>query len=148
MATLTTSVNYGVTINGKLHGNTIEKSYTNVEQVYHQVVNVSTSIQELVGFASTEKAGDIADDKLKFMAITNLDATNFVTLSFTTDNASASVADSAGFKLLPGTTFIITDDDIAVGTAPASLSLTQLDGVYGLADTAACQLEIFIGATA
>ena len=148
MATLTVTVQESVTIEGKLYGNTVAKEFTSIEQVYQQVVNVGTSIQELIGFDPTEKAGNIADDKMKYMRITNRDATNFVTISFDLANASASVSDVAGFKLNPGCSFLLNDDDLGVATAGAGVSLSQLDAIYGLADTAACKVEIMIGATA
>ena len=94
MATLTTTVQESVTINGKSYGNTIEKTHSSIEQVYQQVVNVDTSVQELFGFAASEKAGDVAIDKAKYIRFTNLGA-NFVTIYFSSDSATGSVEDIA-----------------------------------------------------
>lgn len=144
MATLTTTVQESVTINGKLYGNTIEKTHSSIEQVYQQVVTVGTSIQEIIGFAGTEKAGELADGKLKYLRITNT-GVNYVEIFF---DISDTGNDTASFKVEPGCSMIITHDQVGFGTAAATTSLSQLDAIHGIANTAAVALEIFIGLTA
>jgi len=146
MATLTTTVQESVTINGKLYGNTIEKTHASIEQVYQQVVNVGTSVQEIMGFASTEKAGELADGKLRYLRITNTDADNFATIYY---DIADTGNDTAGFKLEAGCSMVITHDSVGFGTSAATISsLTQLDAIIAKADTADVKLEIFIGLTA
>jgi hypothetical protein len=146
MATLTTTVQESVTINGKLYGNTIEKTHADIGQVYQQVVTVDTSVQEIIGFAGTEKAGELADGKLKYLRITNT-GVNYVEIYF--DVAAATTGnDTASFKLDPGCSMIITHDQVGFGAAAATTSLSQLDAIHGKANTAAVALEIFIGLTA
>lgn len=147
MATLTTTATESVTINGKVYGNTITKTHASIEQVYQQVVTVGTSIQELFGFAASEKAGDVAIDKAKYIRFTNLGA-NFVTIHFSSDNASASVEDTASFIIEAGCSMIITDDQLGVGTAAASITPVDMGSISAIADTAAVTMEIFIGLTA
>jgi len=147
MATLTTTVQESVTINGKSYGNTIEKTHSSIEQVYQQVVNVDTSVQELFGFAASEKAGDVAIDKAKYIRFTNL-GVNFVTIYFSSDSATGSVEDTAAFIIEAGCSMVITDDQLGIGTAAASTTPIDMGSIIAKADTAAVKMEIFIGLTA
>tara|TARA_R110002012_G_C11515098_1_gene598859 strand:+ start:394 stop:828 length:435 start_codon:yes stop_codon:yes gene_type:complete len=144
MATLTTTVQESVTINGKLYGNTITKTHSSIDQVYQQVVTVGTSIQEIIGFAGTEKAGELADGKLKYLRITNT-GSNFIEVFF---DIAGSGNDTASFKVEAGCSMVITHDQVGFGAAAASTSLSQLDAIHGKADTAAVAVELFFGLTA
>lgn len=146
MATLTTTATESVTINGKVYGNTITKTHASIEQVYQQVVTVGTSVQEIIGFAGTEKAGELADGKLKYLRLTNTGA-NYVEIFF---DIAGSGNDTAAFKVDPGCSMIITHDEVGFGTAAGTTTTSgsQLDAIHGKANTAAVALEIFIGLTA
>lgn len=144
MATLSTTITESVTINGKVYGNSVSKDYTGIEQVYSQVVTIGTTVQEMIGFAASEKAGELADDTLRYFRITNLDSTNFITIYFDLNDGGT---DTAGFKLNPGASFILNDDDLGIATSASVTSLSQLDAIIGKADTSDVKVEIFIGLT-
>ena len=131
MATLTYTVKETVTINGKVVGNEIVKAVTGVNkyQQFTMTVPTSTTIG-IVLFATLAQYGSVKDGDLEYVRITNLDGTNFIDLSF--DNGT----DGATIRLEAGGSLILTSD---------TLNGVQLDYIKGQADTADCEIEVFIG---
>ena len=131
MATLTYTVKETVTINGKVVGNEIVKAVSNVNRYQQFTMTIPTSGPiGVVEFGATAEYGVVEDASLKYVRITNLDSTNFVTLAF---GNGTSVS---GFTLQAGGSFILTSD---------TLDAIQLNYIKGEADTADCEIEVFIG---
>lgn len=81
MADLTLTITEAVTLNGTSHGATNTQTITGVTDVLHRIVDVPTSgYIDLVNFAATASGVAIADTTAKHIRITNLDASNFITL--------------------------------------------------------------------
>ena len=148
MATLTSTITEAVTINGAARGNTITQTYT-VNDVYERVVNVPTSQVTLYTTHASVPEGSVFDDDLvEYVRITNLDSSNHVTLEIT--NAGS---DEALFRLNPGDSFVLGKHD---GTSPVGVcsfkeggavdsTLHEITHMKAQADTAACQVEVFVG---
>ena len=131
MPTLTYTIKESVTINGKVVGNEIVKAVSNVNRYQQFTMTIPTSGPiGVVEFGATAEYGVVEDASLKYVRITNLDSTNFVTLSF---GNGTSVS---GFTLQAGGSFILTSD---------TLDAIQLNYIKGTADTADCEIEVFIG---
>lgn len=138
MATLTSTITESVTINGKSLGNTIEKSVASVNNIYQTVLSVKTAgMISIIGFgaAGSEQMGTLDDGDLKYFRITNLDATNFISLQFS-DGSNLSK-----LKIAAGESFVYFLDQADTGSG----SIVQLDSIKAQADTAECQVEVFIG---
>ena len=146
MATLTTTITESVTINGATRGNTISQDFT-IHDVFERVVTVPTSEVTLYSTHASVPQGSVFDDDfVKYARITNLDSSNFITLSIT--NAGS---DEALFKVLAGDSFILTlhDDSTSFkeGGAADDTSLHAISTIKAQADTGACQVEVFVGSS-
>lgn len=143
MATLSLTISEEITINGgqKSTSNTLD--ITGVTQLDQRIVKVGTSEQSLVLFDSAEAAGQFADSNVKYLRITNTDTSNFVTLRMTAGNDEYFVKVSAGNTFLLFDTVMDADSDAAVATA----SLANIDSIKAQANTAACNLELFIASS-
>jgi len=141
MPTLTTKIKESVTLNGKVYGNEITKTHASITTARQNIIDVdSGSSSELFNFAAARAGmGTVQDAKAKYIRITNLDGTNFVTINLYLD---LSTDEYAAFNLKAGDSLIITKDTIKTGSV--TTSLTQLDAIHALANTADCQVEIFI----
>tara|TARA_R110002012_G_scaffold317013_1_gene532737 strand:+ start:2398 stop:2817 length:420 start_codon:yes stop_codon:yes gene_type:complete len=138
MATLTSTITEAVTINGKSLGNTITNSVTSVNNVYQTVISVKTASPVNIitfGASGSEAMGTIDDGDMKYLRVTNIDATNFVNLTF------AVSSDSSKLKLAAGDSFVYFLDQADTGGG----SIAQLDSIKAQADTAECKVEVFIG---
>ena len=142
MADLTLTITEAVTLNGTSHGATNTQTITGVTDVLHRIVDVPTSgYIDLVNFAAAASGVAIADSTAKHVRITNLDATNFVTLRVReTSVQEYFVKIEAKDSFILGNSVADAND---AGTG-ASASLTNIDEIEALADTASCEVEIFI----
>ena len=141
MSTLTTKIKESITLNGKVYGNEITKTHASITTVRQSIVDVdSGSSTELFNFAAARAGlGTVQDAKAKYIRITNLDSSNFIIVNLFLD---LSTDEYAAMKVFPGGSLVLTKD--ATKTGSQTTSLTQLDGVHAQADTADCQVEIFI----
>jgi hypothetical protein len=141
MSTLTTKIKESITLNGKVYGNEITKTHASITTVRQSIVDVdSGSSTELFNFAAARAGlGTVQDAKAKYIRITNLDSSNFIIVNLFLD---LSTDEYAAMKVFPGGSLVLTKD--ATKTGSRTSSLTQLDGIHAKADTADCQVEIFI----
>tara|TARA_R100001443_G_scaffold51865_2_gene63668 strand:- start:200 stop:637 length:438 start_codon:yes stop_codon:yes gene_type:complete len=141
MSTLTTKIKESITLNGKVYGNEITKTHASITTVRQSIVDVdSGSSTELFNFAAARAGlGTVQDAKAKYIRLTNLDSSNFIIVNLFLD---LSTDEYAAFKVFPGGSLVLTKD--ATKTGSRTTSLTQLDGIHAKADTADCQVEIFI----
>tara|TARA_R100000353_G_scaffold34673_1_gene27712 strand:- start:1306 stop:1740 length:435 start_codon:yes stop_codon:yes gene_type:complete len=142
MADLTLTITEAVTLNGTAHGATNTQTITGVSNVLHRIVSVPTSgYIDLTNFASSASGVAIADGSAKHIRITNLDSTNFVTLRVRETSVQEYFV-----KIEAKDSFILGNsvaDANAAGTG-ATVSFTNIDEIEALADTGACEVEIFI----
>ena len=153
MANLTVTVSESVTLNGAVRGNTNELTITGIEHVMERIVTVPASADTTVLLAkatvnSEDSAVDIQDTK--YIRVTNLDATNPVTLSLQIDNDEDSSAadESCSVLLEAGKTFILgtPHEALAVGGGGASIQtdLHDLESILVDSGSNAVKLEVFV----
>jgi hypothetical protein len=110
--------------------------------VNDRIVSVGTAEQSLLLFDTAAAAGQFADSTVDYLRITNLDSTNFVVLRLTHGS------DEYFVKIAAGDSFVlfetVMDADSAAGVATATLA--NIDSIKAQADTAACDVEIFVAA--
>ena len=140
MATLTVSITESITLNEKQRGGNTTVDITGVNYVDDRIVKVGTSEQSVILFDTNEAAGQFKDTQVDYLRITNLSTTNFITLRMTAGN------DEYFVKVPAGDSFVLFDTtmdaDSASGVATASLA--NIDSIKAVADTAACDVEIFV----
>ena len=146
-ATLTVTVTEAVSLNGYDQGSKNTLTIASINEVNKRIVTVPASEIEVVALSTANASGTFIEGDVRYMRFTNLDDTNHLTLTFKNENA-----DEFAVKLDKGQSFIFNADlsggvvdtmDGIDGTG-LTLSLGDLVNVTALADTAACDLEIFV----
>jgi len=81
MATLTITVTEAVSLGlGATDRGTVNTQTVTVDEVDHRIMDIGTVWTDLIKFATVNAAGTFKDDTVKYLRITNLDTTNFLTL--------------------------------------------------------------------
>ena len=142
MATLTVSISESVTLNGMERAAVNTTDFTGGTLVNDRSLNVGSAEQSLLLFDTAAAAGQFAESTVDYLRITNLDSTNFVVLRMTAGS------DEYFVKIAAGDSFVlfdtVMDADSAAGVTTATL--TNIDSIKAQADTAACDVEIFVAA--
>jgi len=148
-ATMTVTVTESINLNGMNQGATNTLSLASIAEISKRIVNVPASEVEIVAMSTAVASGTFVESTVKYIRITNLDDTNHVVLTFKSEGNH-----EFAVKLDKGQTFIyngdisggVVDTMDASGSA-LSLALEDLVNITALADTAACDLEIFVAST-
>ena len=147
-ATLTITLKESIELNGVEQGATNEKTIASVNEVSKRIVTVTTTEAEVIAFhASAISSGTFIEGDVRYMRFTNLDDTNHVTLTFKNEND-----DEFAVKVDAGHSFIYPGDNSggvvdtmdAIDGTGLTYSLGDLVNVTADADTASCDMEIFI----
>jgi|TARA_X000001382_G_scaffold23485_1_gene14381 hypothetical protein len=143
MATLKVTVKEELVLNGKDMGNENFLSISGINSAEHRIIDVATAEQSILLFDSAVAAGTYADSTLKHLRITNLDSTNFVQLRFVRSGQQYYA------KVEPGETFILGNSEMYADATGSSSSeaFGNIDAIHAKANTAACELEVFIATT-
>jgi hypothetical protein len=153
-ATLTVNLSESITINNKDYGSTQSFTIASIANVNRRIITVTTTESVIMTMSATSMGpGQYIDENVKYMRFTNLDSTNFITLTFRNqDNDEVAIKleayksfiwagdDSDGMNLVMNAT---QDADAASSTNFGSLTNIQAD-----ADTGSCDLEIFVAEVA
>jgi hypothetical protein len=148
-ATLTVTITESISLNGQDKGSTNELTVASVTEVSQRIVNVPTSEVVVLAMGTAVAAGQFVEGDVKYIRLTNKDDTNHVTLVFRSENSN-----ECAHKLDAGHSFIYGGDNSGgvVDTHDASasaltVSLDDLVDITAQADTAACDVEIFVAGT-
>ena len=146
-ATLTVKIHESISLNGKDQGATTSLSLSSINEISKRIVTVTTTEAEVVAMSTTASSGTFIEGDVRYMRFTNLDDTNHITLTFKNEND-----DEFGVKLDKGQSFIyngdisggVVDTMDAIDGSGLTVSLGDLVNVTADADTASCDMEIFI----
>ena len=147
-ATLTVTLTESIELNGVEQGGTNTKTISSVNEVSKRIVTVTTTEAEVIAFhASAISSGTFIEGDVRYIRFTNLDATNFIALTFKNEND-----DEFAVKVDAGHSFIYPGDNSggvvdtmdAIDGTGLTLSLGDLVNVTADADTASCDMEIFV----
>ena len=148
-ATLSVTLTESINLNGYDQGSKNITTIASIAEVSKRIVTVTTTEAVVATFSAAIAAGNYIAANIRYMRLTNLDDTNFITLTFRNqDNDEFAVKVDAGNSFLlygdnaNGMTAIFNateDADAASSTNFGSLTNLQAD-----ADTASCDLEMFI----
>ena len=148
-ATMTVTLTESINLNGTNQGATNTLSLASIAEISKRIVNVPASEVEVVAMSTAVASGTFIESTVKYIRFTNLDDTNHITLTFKDE-------DNTEFAVLldKGQTFIYNGDiaggvvnTMHAGGSALTVSLNDLVNVTALADTAACDLEIFVAST-
>ena len=149
-ATLTVTVAEDITLNGIQQGASNTKTFASINEISKRIVTVTTTEATIATFhASAIGAAQFLEANVRYMRFTNLDDTNFITLTFTNENN-----DEVAIKLDAGQSFIWNGDNSggvvnvfnATENADANsdVALGDLTTIQADANTASCDLEMFV----
>ena len=150
MANLTVTHTEDITLNGQQFGGTTIKSFTGINEISKRILTITTTECVINTFSSAvASAGHYTAADVRYIRFTNLDGTNFITLTFRNQDN-----DEVAIKLDAGQSFVLNGDnangmtaifnatqdaDAASDTAFGSLTNIQAD-----ANTGSCDLEMII----
>ena len=142
-ANLTIGITEAISLNGQTWNGETKKVIPNINEYSKRVVTAPASQEVyLIKFASTPGPGQYKASDVKYIRITNLDDTNFLSIKVTDDTTSTMVF---FIKLLPGQFFILSNTSLfASGTGASFTSFATASGIAVTADTAAIDVEIAV----
>jgi hypothetical protein len=151
---MTVTVKEAVTINGRDYGSTQDFSMASIADVNRRIVTVTTTEAVVMTLASAPAtAGKFIAAKVKYMRFTNLDGTNFITLTFRNqDNDEVAIKVDAGQSFIwagdnsDGMTAVMNATQDA--DADSFANFGSLTNVQADANTGSCDLEIFVASVA
>ena len=146
-ATLTVKIHESISLNGKDQGGTTSLSLASINEISKRIVTVTTTEAEVVAMSTAASTGTYIEGDVRYMRFTNLDDTNHITLTFKNEND-----DEFAVKLDKGQSFIyngdisggVVDTMDAIDGTGLTMSLGDLVNVTADADTASCDMEIFV----
>ena len=158
MANLVVTLTEAVTLNGAARGSTNAVTIAGVNDIYHRIVSCPDDVplslatfKSTVGVAIAEQLMDI--ELVKYIRITNLDASNPIILNLLIDTGEddsaadlgASIEIEAGKSFLMGSPHesILVDDDAATVNV-SNVALMDLRSIHVDPVSEAVQVEVFI----
>jgi len=148
-ATMTVTLTESISLSGVDQGATNTLSIGSIAEVNKRILTVPTSEVEVIAFGTAVSSGTFVESTAMYIRFTNLDDTNHIVLIFK-DEANAEFA----VKLDKGQSFIY-NGDLSGGVVdtmdalngPVTPTLADLVNVTAKADTASCDLEVFVAST-
>ena len=142
MATLTITLTEAVTLgDGATDRGTTNTQTVTVDEVDHRIMDIPTSWVNIIKFAAANAAGTFADGTVKYLRITNLDSSNFLSLRIRTNSLEYFVKVEAEDHFILGNNVMDAESGTQFGT---DVSFANIDEIQAKADTAAVQVEYFI----
>ena len=149
-ATLTVTLTEAITLNGYDQGSKNIQSVGSIAEVQKRILTITTNEATVATMSgAVASSGHFNDSFVRYMRFTNLDDTNFLTLTFTnTDN------DEVAIKLDAGNSFMWFADNsggmvdvfnaATAGDAASDTALGSITNIQADANTGNCDLEMFI----
>ena len=149
-ATMKVTLTEQIILNGRDQGSKNELSVSGINEISKRIVTITTTESTIATFsAAVASAGHYVAADVRYIRFTNKDDTNFITLTFRNQDN-----DEAAIKLDAGQSFIWNGDNANGMTAvlnatedadaASSTNFGSLTNIQAVADTASCDLEVFI----
>ena len=149
-AALTVSISESLTLNGVQQGGSNTFTISSINEISKRILTITTNESTIATMSgAVGSAGHYNDSTVMYMRFTNLDDTNFITLTFRNQDN-----DEVAIKLDAGRSFIWNADNSAgmVGVlnatqdadAASDTALGSLTNVQADANTGSCDLEMII----
>jgi hypothetical protein len=150
MANLTVTHTEDITLNGQQFGGTTIKSFSGINEISKRILTITTAECVIGTFsAAVASAGHYTAADVRYIRFSNLDGTNFVTLTFRNQDN-----DEVAIKLDAGQTLVLNGDNANGMTAifnatqdadaASSANFGSLTNIQADADTGSCNLEVII----
>ena len=151
-ATMTVTITEKIVLNGRDQGAKNTLSVSSINEISKRIVTATTNKLEILSFGTAMGKGSFVKADVRYMRFTNLDDTNFLTLTFRNQDN-----DEFAMKVDAGNSFMLFADNsggmvgmfIATQDADANsdVALGSLTNIQADANTGNCDLEVFIAST-
>lgn len=140
-ATLTATITEDISLNDVTINSVNTLAITGITQIDKRIVSVPTASQvTLITLGTAVGSGQFVRASIRYIRITNKDATNFVRI-----RVSKTGAETFDIKLDAGKSFIIGNGSESVSASGAAFSaFVDADIIAAQADTAAVDVEFFV----
>ena len=149
-ATMTVTLTEAITLNGYDQGSKNTKTIASVTEISKRIMEITTNEAQIVTMSgAVASSGHFNDSFVRYMRFTNLDDTNFLTLTFTNDDN-----DEVAIKLDAGNSFMWFADNsggmvdvfnaATAGDAASDTALGSIKTIQADANTGNCDLEVLI----
>ena len=149
-ATMTVRVIESIKLNGTEQGAVNTRTISSINEISKRILTITTAESVIATFsAAVASAGHYVAANVRYMRFTNKDDTNFITLTFRNQDN-----DEVAIKLDAGQSFMWAADnnggmvDVFNATqdadAASDTALGDLTNIQADANTASCDLEMFI----
>ena len=147
-ATLTVKLTESLTIDGRDYGGVSSWTHSGISNITRRLETITSTEATIVSFGAAIGAGTYIPAEVKYMRFSNLDDTNFITLTFANEDD-----DEVAIKLDYGQSFIWNGDlsggvvdtmDANSGGAASSGQLADITKVSVQADSGTVDLQIFV----
>ena len=129
-STLKLSIRETITLNNNKYDSFITKEITGINEISKRIVNVPTASQDIIQVSGSIGPGAYITEDVKYIRITNLDATNHVSLTFRNSRSSVGLEDEFALKLDEGHSFIYP----GLTTGGVSASMVAMDNAQVIGD--------------
>lgn len=141
MATLTVTIKEELILNGAERGSENVSTISSVTEMMERIIDTpATSEITILTFDSfVAGGGTFVGGELKYLRVTNLDATNYATLRVlgTSEEYFVTVNPKSSFMLF-------VDEMDANATGSQAVNMDDIVSIKAQADTAEVQLEVFV----
>ena len=150
MATLNVTHTESITLNGQQFGGTNTKAITGINEISKRIVTITTTEGVIATFsAAAASAGHYVAADVRYIRFTNLDTSNFITLTFRNQDN-----DEVAIKLDFGQSLVWNGDNVngmsAVfnatqdADANSDVAFGSLTNIQADANSGSCDLEMLI----
>ena len=116
-------------------------SIPNVTDYSHRIMSVATGTSSIILLGPSDNAGTFDKEKFKYLRITNLDDTNFITLKL----SRGADAQCYFVKVKPGESYVLMCPEIAAAVEEgASPALGNIGKISAKPDTASVYVEYLV----
>lgn len=136
-ANLTVTITEQYTLNNVAYGNTINKTFTTNGEIYQRIMAVKQSeVTDLIAFGAADGLGTVDKSNYTYFRITNLDDTNFLTLTITS-------GDTFFYKLKAGESLLLMDNEMdAVASSTTFGAFADITSIKAQANTDGVDVEL------
>jgi len=136
-ASLTVTITEQYTLNNVAYGNTINKTFTTNGEIYQRIMAVKQAeVTSLIDFGSADGRGTVDKTNYTYFRITNLDDTNFLTLTVTS-------GDTFFYKLKAGESLLLMDNEMdAIASSTTFGAFADITNISAQANTDGVDVEL------
>ena len=151
-ATLTVKLQENIVLGGQNMGSLNSFSVSGIKNVVKRLMTATTAGASILTFHNSEEAaGQYIEANVRYIRITNLDDTNHIYLTFKNeDNDEFIVLLDKGQSFIYNSNLdggVVNTFDSKATTSASTDQLGDLTNITAKADTASCDIEVYIATT-